>query len=116
LAAVCRTFRDAGARCLVLAYVIEHADHRTEIAAAIPDGDLRVIRLDASLATLAVRLEAREHGDEREWHLRRAAELTAIMARNAVGDRVVQTDDRAPNEIAREILDGEPWHHVLRAR
>lgn len=117
-AAVCRTFSEAGARCLVLAYVIERAADRARFASVIPYGELRVIRLHARLETLRGRITARESAatESLDWHLRRAPELAEIMERNAIGDRVVATDGRSAADIAHEILAGEAWYRELVTR
>ena len=109
LAAVCRNFVAAGAGRLILPYVIEDAAGRAAIAASIPGGELTVVRLTVRPGTVAARLRGRESGESLAWHLRRAPELTEIMGRNGVGDIVVETDDRTPEEIAVQILGLVGW-------
>ena len=109
LADLARNFIDAGAERLILPYVIEDAAGRAAIAVAIPDGVLTVVRLTVRPETVAARLRGRESGESLEWHLRRAPELTGIMERNGVGDLVVETDGRTPDNIAAEVLRWVRW-------
>lgn len=104
LAAIWVNFQTYGAASLVVADVIESRAELDRYRAAIPDTDIFVVRLTASLQTLAQRLKQRELGLALEWHLQRAPELTAIMERNRVEDLLVSTDNRAVTQIAREIL------------
>ncbi len=109
LADLARNFREAGAGRLILPYVIEDAAGRAAIASAIPGGELTVVRLTVRPETVAARLRGRESGESLAWHLRRAPELTGIMERNGVGDLVVETDGRTPEELAVEILRLVGW-------
>ena len=109
LADVGRNVVAAGAERLVLPYVIEDTAGRVAIAAAIPGADVTVVRLGVRPETVAARLRGRESGESLAWHLRRAPELTAIMARNGIGDLVVETDDRTPDNIAAEVLRLVGW-------
>ena len=109
LADLARNFAAAGAARLILPYVIEDAAGRAAIAAAIPGGELTVVRLTVRPETVTARLRGRESGESLEWHLRRAPELTGIMERNGVGDLVVETDGRTPEELAFEILGLVGW-------
>ena len=109
LADVCRNALDAGAGRLVLPYVIEDAAGRDAIAAATPGAALTVVRLTARPETVARRLRGRESGESLAWHLARAPELAAIMAANGVGDHVVATDGRTPDEVAAAVLGLVGW-------
>ncbi len=109
LSDICRNFIAAGAGRLILPYVIEDAAGRAAIWAAIPDSELTIVRLTVRPETVAARLRGRESGESLEWHLRRAPELTGIMERNGIGDVVVATDDRMPEELAVEILGLVRW-------
>lgn len=109
LAAVCRNFIAAGAGRLILPRVIEAVADGPAIAAAVSGGHLTVVRLTARPETVAARLRGRESGESLEWHLRRAPELTGIMERNGIGDIVVETDGRIPEELALDILERVDW-------
>ncbi len=109
LADLCRNFLAAGAERLILPYVIEDAAGRAAIVSAIPGGELTVVRLTVRPETVLARLRGRESGESLAWHLRRAPELTAIMERNGVGDLIVGTDGRTPDDLALEILRLVGW-------
>lgn len=104
LAAIWLNFREYGATSLVVADVIETRSGLDRYRAAIPGADIFVVRLTASLQTLAQRLKQRELGLSLDWHLQRAPELTAIMERNNVEDLLVATDGKTVTQIAEEIL------------
>lgn len=104
LAAIWPNFREYGATSLVVADVIESRGELDRYRVAITGADIFVVRLTASLSTLAERLKRRELGAGLAWHLQRAPELTAIMERNNVEDLLVATDGKTVTEIAREIL------------
>ena len=104
LAAVWSNFRERGATSLVVADVIESRAELDRYRAAIPGADIFVVRLSASLHTLADRLKRRELGAGLAWHLQRAPELAAIMERNKVEDLLVATDGKTVTQIAEEIL------------
>jgi adenylylsulfate kinase len=104
LAAIWVNFQECGAASLVVADVIETRSGLDRYRAAIPGADIFVVRLTATLQTLAQRLKRRELGVGLDWHLQRAPELTAIMERNRVEDLLVATDGRTVTQIAREIL------------
>jgi len=109
LADVCRNFIAAGAGRLILPYVIEDAAGRAAIAAAVSGGEVTVVRLTVRPETVAARLRGRESGESLEWHLRRAPELTAIMERKGIGDLIIETDGRTPEDLASEILRLMSW-------
>ncbi|MFI5271735.1 MAG: AAA family ATPase [Ktedonobacterales bacterium] len=109
LAAVWRNFQEQEARRLVLADVVESRADLQRYRAAVPGAEIVVVRLRAALPTLVARLEARELGAGRDWHVRRAAELAARMEAGAVADAVVETDGRAVVEIARDVLARAAW-------
>ena len=112
LAAVWANCRAAGAERLVLASVIESRDELAGYHAAVPGAAILVVRLRASVATLADRVARREVGAGREWHIRRAAELAAQMDRDRVEDIVVETEDRSVPAVAREVLARSAWGDV----
>lgn len=109
LAAVWENDRDAGATCLVAADVIESRADLAGYRVAVPDAEIVVARLRAPLATIERRLAGRDTGAALGWHRRRAAELVAQMERDRVEDLLVETDGKAPFDIAREILTRAGW-------
>ncbi len=109
LAAVWPHFRDAGARRLVLADVVESEREIAGYHHAAPEAVLWITRLNASIPTLHARLEGRETGESLAWHQRRAVELSALMDRAALEDGLVETDGKTVEQVALEALEGAGW-------
>jgi len=109
LAAIWRNFQAVDAERVILADVVERRGDLDGYRLAIPGAEVTLVRLRASMATLQARVEQREAGAGREWHLQRAAELAAQMDRDALEDILIETDKRTPEAIAREILARSGW-------
>ena len=109
LAAVWANFRAAGARRLVLADVVESRAQLDGVRAAVPGAEIVVVRLRASIETLAARVRERERGAGLAWHLARSAELAELLERAGADDGVVDTDGRTLAEIADEVLRVAGW-------
>jgi len=112
LASIWPNFEAAGATCLILARVVESRDDIAAYREAIPGARILVVRLRASLKTLAERVRHRERGSGLDWHLARAAELAPQMDRDRVEDLLIETDGRTILEIADEILERTGWPRV----
>ncbi|MER0444051.1 hypothetical protein ABR738_05635 [Streptomyces sp. Edi4] len=108
LAAVWANFRDAGADRLVLSGIVERAEDLELIEEAVPGADITVYRLHVADSTLEGRMRERERGRGLTRNLSRARELTEIMARNRIGDFLIDAD-RGLDEIAQEIVDLSGW-------
>lgn len=109
LAAVWANYAAAGAERLILAWVIEAREELVGIREAVPGARITTVRLRAANAALLARVEGRELGAGREWHLRRAVELAALMERRRVEDYLIETDGRDVTEVAREVLHRVGW-------
>jgi hypothetical protein len=109
LAAVWSNYRAAGAERLILAEIVDAPDDLDRLATALPSAHFVVARLRASIETIEARLARRESGESFDWHLRRAAELDAIMQRNAIGDIVLATDGLTVEEVATQVLACVRW-------
>jgi molybdopterin-guanine dinucleotide biosynthesis protein len=109
LAAIWRNYQAAGARRLLIARVIEARPELEGFRTAVPGAEITVVRLRASLATLHTRLRGRGQGSGLQWHLDRAVELGPQMDESPVEDLLVQTEDRDPTTMAREILVELGW-------
>lgn len=128
LAAIWRTYHEAGARRLVVVGAVDHPDQVALYRAALPEATVTVCRLRAGLRQLTERalLRGQGHGPPvagdtlvglPPHELRRiAAEQHRIAAERhawttgAVGDLEVDTDGQTPAETAAEILKriGDP--------
>lgn len=116
LAAIWANFQAAGAARLILADVLEAREHLERYRAAVPGAAFTVVRLQASLSALEDRLKGRETGSALARHLRRAAEVAALMERNHVEDILVETDSKAVAAIAHEVLLRSDWGTAQNAR
>ncbi len=105
LAALWANYRAAGAECLIIADIVESQDDVDGYRAAVPGAEVTVVRLQASQDTLWRRLAQRETGESLRWHQQRALELAALMEKEAIGDLLVETDEKTALEIADEILE-----------
>ncbi|MEU3032358.1 AAA family ATPase [Streptomyces incarnatus] len=108
LAAVWANFREAGADRLVLSGVVETREDTRLIEQAVPGADISVYRLHVDETTLEGRMRQRERGRGLARNLARAKELTDIMARNGIGDHLIDAD-RELDEIAEEIVGLSGW-------
>ncbi len=109
LAAVWTNFREAGAEQLILVDIVEARADVAGYAAAVPGAAVVVVRLEATLPTIARRLEGRETGASLEWHRQRAAVLMAQMERNHVEDYCVDTEGKPVAAIARDVIALVRW-------
>ncbi|MFE9370077.1 AAA family ATPase [Streptomyces sp. NPDC006711] len=108
LAALWANFRQAGADRLVLSGIVEHAEDIGLIEEAVPGADITVYRLHVAGPTLEDRMRERERGRGLARNLSRAMELAETMARNRIGDHLIDAD-RGLDEIAEEIVDLSGW-------
>ncbi len=109
LAAVWATYREYGARRLILADVLEDRAALAGYLRAVPGAAITVVRLRAPAATLAAQVARRETGNGLAWHLARAAELAGQMDRDRVEDLLIDTAERPAATIAREVLLRAGW-------
>jgi hypothetical protein len=109
LRAMWRNFRLAGARRLVVAGVIESADDRSAHELALDGTPMSVCRLVAPVPVLQERVRQREPLASRDWHVARAAELTAILDLTDVADFVVDNEFGDPTVVAQTVLASAGW-------
>jgi hypothetical protein len=124
LAAVWRTFRAGAAECLIAVGPLDRPRDVGAYTAALPAARITLCRLHAGRRVLADRVACRGRGLAPTWglagdeligqpqaRLREIADQAAriVDALDGVGDLRVDTDDRAPEEIAAEILERTGW-------
>ena len=109
LAAVWSNFQAAGATRLILADVLEAREELEGFRIAIPNGTFFVVRLQASVVTLAERLRGREIGSGLERMLSRTVELAGQMEESRVEDLLVNTEGKSVTAVAREVLARSGW-------
>jgi len=85
LEAAWEVYRAAGARCLVLAEVVESQAGVDRCAARVPGAEVTVIQLDASADVIRERLAHRDTGDSLVWHMNRADELQKLFRHKPLG-------------------------------
>lgn len=105
VAAMAANFREVGARCLVLAEVVEHSELALGYGELIPGSDVHVVRLNVPMDLLQPRLDARESAETIDWYRNRARELQGIMEKRQIGDLVIDVGARTVDEVATEIAD-----------
>ncbi|MBH9343620.1 AAA family ATPase [Pseudomonas aeruginosa] len=111
LAVLAANYRAAGAQRLILAGGLERRADLARYRDALGGGRLSLCRLQASPETLAARLRIRHASDPQglAWHLRRSAELDAILREAALDDLVVETDRIAADDVAQALLAAFGW-------
>ena len=105
---VAANHRAAGARVLVLPGVIENAADVPRYRDALSGLPLTIVRLTVDPAVGEARLRARHRDDDAAaaWHLRRFAELDAVLDGARIPGPVVDTSLLTPREAAARVLDG----------
>jgi adenylylsulfate kinase len=102
LAAVWETYRRAGVERLVLARAVASAEKLETIKDALSGVDVFVVHLVVPRTTLEARLRARDSGEQLSEHLAMLDEAPASAAHEVDADR-------APAEVARDILAHAGW-------
>jgi hypothetical protein len=106
LRSVWSTFRRAGVRRLVVARFLQRREQVDAVRAALADSELFVVRLAVPVDELRERLRRRDSGNELAHHLAHIERPEAAGFEDAVVDG---SADRAPREIAAEILTVAGW-------
>lgn len=109
LAAVWPNYRALGIDYLVLARVIEDRNHLTRYTDAIPEADIKVVRLTAPPELVQQRLQKREIGSFYDHLWRRSQELAPILEAAGVEDFVVVNNGRPVRDVAVEVLSQLNW-------
>jgi adenylylsulfate kinase len=107
LACIWSNFRSAGTERLIYCRVLEARSLLRYVTGAIPGAAATVVQLRVPLELIRQRLYRRE--PEPEWFLDAASALTSRLDASAVADFVVDNGERAPDEVAAEILGLVGW-------
>lgn len=108
---IARNYRSAGAVKMIVAGVLESSGEVGRYVAALGVKSLLICRLLVDPDTARARLNYR-HSDDlegRAWHLRRTGELAAVLDRADVDDVEVDTTQRSPFQVAREVERLAGW-------
>jgi hypothetical protein len=106
-----RNYREAGARVVLVAAVIERAADLPRYAEALGSRAPLLVRLAADPAAVLSRLDTR-HADDADalaWHRARAPELAGIIDAAGLGGLVVDTASRTPAEVAALVAARAGW-------
>jgi len=109
LAAMLPNYRAAGIAHYVLARALLKRVTLEGVRAALAAVDLKVIRLDASPATLEARIRARDAGHEQGEHLRELPSFTRVVEEAGLEDATVSNDGRSVEQVAAEVLRVAGW-------
>jgi hypothetical protein len=106
LAAVWQTFREAGARRLILVGVyLDQPSQLAWIARAVPSAKFTLVRLMASESTLADRIARREIGSGRELQLSRTRRQLAVLRADHQADvQLLHVDGTSVLALAKQVV------------
>ena len=104
LQAVWANAQDYAPRFLLIARVIETEAGAFKIAETVKAGRCTIVQLSARDETLLERVRQREIGAGRAWHEARALKLSRSLSETDFADHVLNTDERSPVDIAKELL------------
>jgi adenylylsulfate kinase len=109
LACLWSNFRAAGARLLVISWVVESRRELAAYRGAIPAAAITVVRLRAPIDVLLERIDRRANSPDLTWEHERTRVLAEQMDRDRVEDVVVETEGRTVREIATAIVENLGW-------
>lgn len=109
LASVWANYAQAGVTRLLLAEAIESGDDLDRIRRAIPEAQVVVCRLTASLETMERRVGVREPGMHHASFVGRVAELDARLDAARLEDFSLDNDAAVVTDIARAMLVRAGW-------
>ena len=109
LSAVWPNYREIGVDYIVLACVVEDPAEILRYKAAIPEADIKVVRVLASPKTIQARLRRREVGSFYGRALERSQELTDALDAEGLDSIRVKNDGRPIREVALEVMEKLGW-------
>ncbi|RIJ56607.1 AAA family ATPase [Clavibacter phaseoli] len=106
-----RNYRQAGARVVVVATVVERAGDLPRHVAALGSHEPLLVRLAVDADIVRARLDARHRDDAAAlaWHRARAPELAAIIDAADLGGVAIDTTSRTPAEVATLVAERIGW-------
>jgi hypothetical protein len=109
LTAIAANYAASGIDHLVLARGIVNPDGLEVIAAALPMWKLQVVRLEATMVTMELRIRARDTGAELKEHLGQLDEMAQRVLKATPTAQVVTNDQRDLGDVAREVMQVAGW-------
>lgn len=104
LSAIWPNYAKLGITHVIIPNVIESCEEIENYKSAIPNADITVIRLDASIDILHKRLENRETGEMLKWHKDRAVELKKQFDERNLEHSVINIDNKSVETAAAEVI------------
>ena len=109
LRSVCKNYASHGVNRLLLARAIENRAELELCRRVVSATNTVICRLTASIETMQQRVQMRELGVSHREYVARVAELNAILDRARLEDFIITTENRSPNDTARETLVKAGW-------
>lgn len=104
LSSIIPNYLSLGIKLFIIPTVIESKDEIETFKELIKGTDIFVIRLNAEPATLHKRLDKREIGNLLDWHKKRAIELIDLFENKQLENKIIDTENKSIESIAKEIL------------
>ncbi len=104
LSSIIPNYLSLGIKLFIIPTVIESKDEIETFNELIKGTDIFVIRLNAEPATLHKRLDKREIGNLLDWHKKRAIELIDLFENKQLENKIIDTENKSIESIAKEIL------------
>ena len=109
LQSVCKNYASHDVNRLLLARAIENRAELELCRRVVSATNTVICRLTASIETMQQRVQMRELGLSHREYVARVAELNAILDRARLEDFIITTENRSPNDTARETLVKAGW-------
>jgi cytidylate kinase len=109
LASIWSNYRAAGVTRLLLAQAVESRAVLERIREAIPEAEITVCRLMASMHTAEERVSNREPGMFQAKFVARVAELEKLLDDANLEDFSIHNDNASVTKVAREMLTRAGW-------
>ena len=108
LSSLIPNYMSLGIRLFIIPTVVESNEEIETFKKIVPGSEIFVIRLTAGAETLHKRLEKREIGNLLDWHKKRAIELINMFENKQLEDKIIDTENKSIESIAKEILQFWP--------
>jgi hypothetical protein len=108
LAKVWPNFKALGAHRLVLMRTLGSRSEADDICAAVPDVELKIVRLAVSRDTVVKRLEKRDTGSTLNTHLQESLDFARALESDPFEDLLVDAE-RPLDELARFVMQEVGW-------
>lgn len=105
LSLILPNYYERGISRFIIPDVIENNESIKQFKSVIPNAEITIVRLSASVSTLHKRLQQREVGDMLTWHKNRAIELSKILDEVKPEDLLINTEGKPVLDAAGEALE-----------